>query len=146
MEVWQPLRRESDGRFDMTAAQGDLVVSVGYCSGWSEDLPEAEKVGEDLVEFARVDREARRRFRSKYHQDGHEFASGAYACWQEFLVDNKLRFLEDPRELRQCLECKAWTPGRADFHGGFLPPFPICVAHQKNEVVLELLRLNRNRS
>lgn len=139
---YQPLKRESDGRWDMTRGTGSTKpYAIGYCRGWTEDLPGEGAVSTHLREEFEKDRERRRPFQEKYHRDGHAASGEATACWLLYQIDQRLKFLEDPETQKKCFVCAAWTTWLAVFRGSsFMVPLPVCQAHQDRDLVHGHLR------
>lgn len=97
MNYYKALQRDKDKRWDYTVTNDGASRPIGYCGGpfekrWlsPEEDPWIRVVypSRVLYEEARAKTAA---FRSKYHSDGHTTEAEAYACYTEYLLDNRLR-------------------------------------------------------
>lgn len=120
---YQPMRRESTNRWDYTSRTNSRPPHpIGYCGGWREETPEelaemSRRLGADLIESMKAERAKSEPFREKYHCDGHETADEAIACFDTYLLDQRLEFQVYPDMQRRCCVCGAWCMKRARIRG-----------------------------
>jgi len=136
---YQPLQRERDKRWDMTACSGSTPThAIGYCAGWREyTREELEKTwGSDsaLVNQILRDQEERRKDKDKYHSDGHETAEDAQHCYDTYLLDTGLVFGRSETEQHKCEVCGAWGQNTAYVRGDCLTPLHwLCDEHANRQ-------------
>jgi hypothetical protein len=141
--IYSVLQRQSDKRWDMTVSSDEegWAHAIGYCAGWRGDPDEAEKerqdnmFGEGFSERLQADWEAKRQHQAKFHRDGHATSEEAYACYQQYELDNMLRFWESRSEQKKCQICETWTTHRAEL-GDFHREFILCPEHATREHVV----------
>jgi hypothetical protein len=91
--------RQSDGRWDWTVRNDDLIRPTGYCRGW-DDTPldeVAARIGMPLA-MLEQDRAQHEPFRDKYHTDGHATKQEAERCFRDYQLDHELHELRGPSD------------------------------------------------
>lgn len=146
----QPLKRESDKRWDFTRGTGSSAAyAVGYCAGWKEPPGPEEaaeldkKLGAGFAARITVEIEAKRKYQAKYHTDGHATAAEACACHRQYELDNELELKPKPNEesdtLHRCqaFGCPVHTANLACL--GQFNFFHLCDDHLNRETVEKLV-------
>jgi hypothetical protein len=117
--IYQPLPRQSDGRFDMTVSSDDerWTHPIGYCAGsfdnlWPEQPRESHIQAWMSAEMYQADRARHLPFRDHYHADGHATSAEASACYAKYRIDHERRSFEEKDTQRKCVACQAWTTHR----------------------------------
>jgi len=140
-----PRQREKSGRFDYTTHNDRTgTAPIGYCAGWREETLEAmqKRLGDvELGEMCFRKQEEERELQHKYHEDGHETAEGACACYKECLLDNSLIPGELLGTQNRCRVCDKWTQHVVTVSGQV---FPICETHDMRKSVDQLLKVGRS--
>lgn len=138
MNYYQPLKRESDGRWDFTVTNDGKTRAVGYCHAWKDwhdlDVFSPEQNAYHKKAFD----EQCGPFRDKYHNDGHVSAEEASACYRAYLLDQRLqlRIVEEGVQ-RECLKCGTWTTLRAQVE--CLSMLVLCEEHQNKDTAGEFV-------
>jgi hypothetical protein len=135
MQHYTP-RKRLDGRYDYTAASGQMIWPVGYCHPYKpwqpEDLRWLGDPEEREAEALRLElKQAPWCF--KYHGTGHETPEEAVECYRQYLLDQELRFYQDSPEAdtqHRCAECQAWTSGWAEVGYGIGRLIHLCADHR----------------
>lgn len=138
MQFFAPRQRQSDGRWDYTRENSHGVFSVGYCAGWIEHTEnDFGFFGKDFVEIAVRDQDERRKFRDKYHLDGHNSAVDALRCYRIYVLDTQLKLdIKLFETQKKCAVCSAWTDGMAELD--HFTHFYLCDTHRIRSVVENL--------
>jgi hypothetical protein len=140
-------QRKTDLRWDYTNHNNRTGTGpIGYCGGWAEFSEETIQMfypgGRESPHFQKED-EARRRFKDKYHSDGHATKEEAYACYKEYCLDHELVLdLRMSGEQRPCKVCGAWTQGLARV--GAMRYFTLCDEHRTREEVAKLFEVGES--
>lgn len=122
------VRERADGKFDFAAENDGHVRPVGYCAGYHPIPPDAPWLPPGEAERYNADEAP---LAGKYHTDGHATAAEAAACYREYLLDHKLRLMQEhPGHQEKCLVCEAWTTFYAllDMHH-----WTLCPAHNTRD-------------
>jgi hypothetical protein len=143
-EIYQPLQRQSGGRWDYTVSSDEnrSTYLTGYCCGDFDTVWPIEPTTGllDPEQWASARAEALP-FASKYHGDGHATAEEASACFLEYQLDRVLTFTNDDDEQRKCQVCGAWTTGRATV--GLSRRYSLCDQHRSRQHVADLASRER---
>lgn len=130
MEVYRTAQRIKSKRWDYACSNSSGTYPLGYCSGF----PKPAEAGSTFEAMAKVSIERAEPFREKYHEDGHATSGEAVACYEGFLLDQRLRFFDDPTSQERCEVCDLWTQGRGDFTGTTrYTLLVLCKDHQARE-------------
>lgn len=145
MRYYDARQREHDGRWDYTCRHDDRIYPVGYCAGFRPY--KADDVVVRSEEHARELNAELEPFREKYHTDGHATPEEARACYREYLLDQRLRFVrwehttpsgEEvlPGTLSLCNAdgCTEYTPHYAAIRGT-MESWYLCDDHLDRETV-----------
>ena len=128
MELYQPIQRTTDKRWDMTLTNSRGIHPIGYCTNkpaWTEELGR-------LLNYTQEQFDAQRHGDlEKYHQDGHPTPDESSQCYRQYRLDVRLRFWEESDTQRKCKECQGWTTGRAECGWEVIP---LCPSHQTLEI------------
>jgi hypothetical protein len=146
MNYHEPRELQKDGKgtglWHYTNMNDGRIWPEGYCAGipeWSV-FPEP---GDDIElplgfhswDQWRQDRNRLLPFRHKFHTHGHASKEEAYACFKEYCLDLRTRFIEDSEAAQQqhrCQVCQAWTSGGAEVNHQH---FVLCKEHRTRETL-----------
>ena len=136
VEIYQPLKRQKDNRWDYTHSNSRESYPLGYCAGYRvyevSDYLNPETVARLNAKYEPL--------KDNFHNDGHATAEEAVACWHKYLLDTQLTFSERPDEKEQhrCAICNEWTQHAGWIHGEHQYFWRLCPAHQ-NRLSVEWL-------
>lgn len=139
MNHYAAQQREFDGRWDYTITNDKHVRPVGYCRGYVEFTAEdGSHMGMTPAQIEEYNNDLRGR-KDKYHTGGHETKEEACACYRQYLLDIRLRFVEDDPAAdtqHKCVECEAWTSGSAEIREDC---WYLCKEHRTREIAEKLM-------
>lgn len=131
MNYYKARQRKSDGRWDFSCSNDDVIFPVGYCHEFAE-LDKDPIVGKT---FSAERKRILYAHQSKYHTDGHATEEEACACYKSYLIDNSFQLYADTENLRKCQVCGAWTQSRVNIGFGVQQTFTLCPEHATPEKV-----------
>lgn len=150
--IYQPLQRQSDGRWNMTVSSDDerWTHAVGFCSGtfdqvWPPHNPSLpERVAAwGSVEAYEADREKHRVHAFAYHDNGHATAAEAAECYDRYCRTLHRRDFDEKDVQRPCAICGAWTQHRVMV--GEVRLFALCSKHLADKDVAAAVAKERRR-
>lgn len=125
MNYMQPRKRQTDKKWDYTNMNDGIVYPIGYCREFTELTGSSFPVSEQQCE-------EHRKFKNKYHTDGHDTYEDACKCYKDYLLDHSVQIHESKNTQHQCQICKEWTQQIVEVE---YSTFYIC----KNHIIRESL-------
>lgn len=128
MNYEQPRQRQDDKRWDYTNRNDDRIYPIGYCQAFREldDPPGVIQASQEQIE-------EHRKFKDKYHTNGHATYEEACNCYKEYLLDHRLKDYHSKHEQHKCQVCGEWTDGGMEI--GCYEIFYLCNKHANREEV-----------
>ena len=134
MNYFEARQRQSDGRWNYTKMNGNMVQEVGYCCEFREFPPE--------MHVSEEEQEERRATAHKHHTDGHATEEEACECYKQYVLDHRLSLGRKMANQKQkCVVCGEWTQLFAEV--GMAQLYVLCTEHNNRGSVEGLYRATK---
>lgn len=135
MNYLQPRQRVSNKRWDYTNMNDGVIYPIGYCREFKE-------LDGYLMPVSEEQKEEHRKFKNKYHSNGHDTYEDACKCYKEYLLDHFIRIRENKDAQHKCKVCNEWTTQAVEvngFGGGFFEY--LCSKHSSREEIEKIFNV-----